>query len=227
LPPERSEPDSIVPSAGAWTVRRALARAFDVTRSEGLRALWFKALGETFYRRLLLLEAPTESRSEPPPQSLEFAFLAPNELGDYAFGEHGPETAAERLRRGDRCFGVRRDRELVAVRWIAFEEAFVDYLGCRMRLAPGVAYLYDAYTAPAARGAGIFSFTWFTLAGRLSAEGFHTILGTVLPENRAARRAMAKLPYRVVGKVGYVRLGPWKRCFRHGRTRAATLARDG
>jgi Acetyltransferase (GNAT) family len=208
-------------------VRRALGRAIEVQRREGLRALWFKALGETFYRRLLLLEAPTESQSEPPPatQSLEFAFLAPSEAGEYTFGEIGPETAAARLRRGDRCFCVRRDGRLVAVRWIAFEEAPVEYLGCRLLLAPGVAYLYDTYTAPAARGGGIFSSTWFMLARQLSTEGFQTILAAVLPENRGARRAMAKLPYRVVGKAGYVRLGPWRRCFLRSRTHAATLVR--
>lgn len=206
-------------------MRRALGRAVDVQRREGLRALWFKALGETVYRRLLLLEAPTESEREPPPaaQAVEFAFLSPSEAGQFTFGEHGPETAAERLRRGDRCFCVRRDGQLAAVRWIAFEEASVEYLGCRLQLAPGVAYLYDSYTAPAARGRGIFSSTWFTLARELSAEGFHTILAAVLPENRAARGAMGKLPYRVVGKVGYVRLGSRRRCFLRGRTDAAAL----
>jgi Acetyltransferase (GNAT) family len=227
LPPERSAPESIAPGASAWTLRRALARALDIQRREGLRALWFKALGETVYRRLLLLEASLESQSEPPPppRLLEFAFLAPGEVGEYPFGEHGSETAAERLRRGDRCFCVRRDGHVVAVRWIAFEEASIEYLGCRLRLAPGVAYFYDSYTSPTARGSGIFSSTWFILARQLSSEGVHTVLAAVLPENRAALRAMEKLPYRVVGNVGYVRLGPRRRCFLRSRTHAATLVR--
>jgi GNAT superfamily N-acetyltransferase len=163
-----------------------------------------KALGETFYRRLLLLEAATESLSEPPPatQSLEFAFLAPSGPASTRSAKSVP-----RLPPSD-CGGATAASASVVTggsspfAWIAFEEAPVAYLGCRLLLAPGVAYLYDTYTAPSARGGGISSSTWLALARQLSTEGFQTILAAVLPENRAARRAMAKLPYRVIGKAG-------------------------
>jgi Acetyltransferase (GNAT) family len=196
----------------------------DVARREGLRSLWFKVLGETVYRRLLLLEASTDGL--PPADAegtFEFSFLSSDELGEGVAGTTRAESAL-RLQRGDRCFCTRRDGRLVAASWIAFDEASVEYLDCRLLLSPGVAYLYDVYTAPDARGGGIFGASWFALAGALRDEGVHTILSALLPENRSARRAFAKLPYRVVGTFGYVQLGSWRRRFLRGRTRAVTVA---
>jgi Acetyltransferase (GNAT) family len=225
LPRERSRPDSIAPGARAWTVGSALSRAAEVARSEGLRSLWFKVLGETVHRRLLLLEASIDDLppAAPGEGSFEFSFLSLGEIGE-GVADMTREESARRLRRGDRCFCTRRDGRLVAVSWIAFEEASVEYLDCRLLLAPGVAYLYDVYTAPDARGGGIFRVSWFALARALGVEGVHTILTAVLPENRSARRAFGKLPYRVVGTFGYAKLGSWRRRFLRGRTRAATIA---
>jgi hypothetical protein len=214
--------------APAWTVRTALTRAAEVARREGLRSMWFKALGETVYRRLLLLEASVGDVPGPAPgeSSLEFSVLSADQIDDNGIGGLTREEAAQRLRRGDRCFCTHRDGQLVALRWVAVAEARVDYLHCRLLLAPGVAYIYDAYTTPEARGSGIFGVTWTALARSLGLEGIHTILGSVLPENRPARRALGKLPYRVVGTMGCTKLGPWRRCFLRGSTGAATIARE-
>jgi hypothetical protein len=43
-----------------WTAVRVWHRAKQVLREEGLKSLWFKILGETVYRRLLLLERVLE-----------------------------------------------------------------------------------------------------------------------------------------------------------------------
>src|SRR5262249_30063850 len=40
---------------GGWTARRAFGRARAVLREEGVRDLWFRALSDTVYRRMLLL----------------------------------------------------------------------------------------------------------------------------------------------------------------------------
>ena len=39
-----------------WTWRRAIQRAIEVLRDEGVRGLWFRILGETVYRRVVLME---------------------------------------------------------------------------------------------------------------------------------------------------------------------------
>ena len=42
----------------SWTWRQILKRAAEVIREEGLRSLWFKILGETACRRVMLMERP-------------------------------------------------------------------------------------------------------------------------------------------------------------------------
>ena len=39
-----------------WTWRAALQRARQVLRDEGVKSLWFKVLGQTVYRRVVLME---------------------------------------------------------------------------------------------------------------------------------------------------------------------------
>src|SRR5207302_3972274 len=46
---------SVAPGAQRWTFATALVRAVQVAREEGVRSLWFKALGETIYRRLAIV----------------------------------------------------------------------------------------------------------------------------------------------------------------------------
>jgi hypothetical protein len=226
LPHEPSAPDSVGPGARRWTVRTALSRAAGVARREGVRSLWFKALGETVYRRLLLVQASTGDLPEAAPgeSSFSFSFLSPDEIDEQGIGPVSQEEAVRRLRQGDRCFCAFREGRPIALRWIAVGAASIEYLNCRLLLAPGVAYVYDAYTAPEARGGGVFGVTWYALARGLGAEGIHTTLGSALPENRPARRALGKLPYRIVGTFGYVKLGPWRRCFLRARTSAARIA---
>jgi GNAT superfamily N-acetyltransferase len=197
-----------------------------VLRSEGLRTLYFTILGETVYRRLLLFEAPTGDRLRPAPglESLEFAYLSAGEVGQDPLPGQSGEIVAHRLRRGDRCLCARRAGRLVAYRWIGLGETLVEYLGCTLRLAEGVAYVYDAYTVPEARGLGLSAVLWARYTERLAEEGCHTTLAAILPENRAARRAAAKLPFRRVGRVWYVQLGPWRRYFLRSPTRSVALA---
>jgi RimJ/RimL family protein N-acetyltransferase len=217
LPREQFASDSIAPGAHAWTLRSALARALDVLRREGVRALWFKVLGETVYRRLLLLErelyepALVLEASVP----LEFGFLSEDDLDEYASlrTDRDPNVAAGRLRRGDRCFVARHDGKIVAALWVATGEAEFEYLDRRIRLAEGEAQRYDSFTSPDLRGRGVIAAVGTRLDRELLEENVRRVRGTALPENAAALRALAKGGYRPVGKIGYVKLGPWRRDF--------------
>jgi RimJ/RimL family protein N-acetyltransferase len=217
LPREQSAFESIAPGAHPWTLRSALARGRDVLQREGVRALWFKALGETVYRRLLLLErelddAPRVLDASVP---LEFGFLSEADIDEYAAlrGDRDPAVAAGRLRRGDRCFVARHEGRLVAALWVATGEAEFEYLGRRLRLGENEAQRYDSFTAPELRGRGVIAAVGTRLDRQLREENIRRVRGTALPENAAALRALAKGGYRPIGKIGYVKLGPWRRDF--------------
>jgi ATP-dependent Clp protease ATP-binding subunit ClpA len=52
-----------------------------------------------------------------------------------------------------------------------------------------------------------------TLVGAGAAEGARRIVGVLEPENRAGIGANEMAGYRIVGRIGYVKLGPWRRDF--------------
>ena len=41
----------------------------------------------------------------------------------------------------------------------------------------------------------------------------HRVVGVLEPENTGANRTNKRAGYRVVGRIGYVKLGPWRRDF--------------
>src|SRR5207249_10172541 len=87
--------------------RSAPRRARQLLAEEGGRALLLAVLGETVYRRLLLLERELgEPAAAPEPQiPATFGLLADHELGDYVALDPGAdlEELARRLRAGQLC----------------------------------------------------------------------------------------------------------------------------
>jgi GNAT superfamily N-acetyltransferase len=177
-----------------------------------LRRLFFGALAVTVYRRLTVYERDLAVRvpidPETPPASL--GVLVASDLEDYARlrPDEPPEEAARRLARGERCFAARRDGDLVAMRWLSTERADVEYLGLSFSLGPGLAYAYDGFTDPRARGSGFGTLSGAHMGEQLRSEGYRAVLSTMLPENEAARHHLVRLGARPVGTVGCLRLGP-------------------
>jgi hypothetical protein len=214
---EPSRPESLAPGARRWSLRSAAARALAVGRHEGLRQLWFKILGETVYRRLLLVELkPRDAVAAQSDLALEFRFLAPADAEDYARLRPGvrAETVRSRLER-ERCFGAWHAGTLVSTRWIASGTAEIDYLGRELRLEPGVVWISDTYTDPRVRGHDVSPAAGAALSRALAAEGVERQLGGVHPENALGRRAFEQAGYRRVGTIGYIRLGRRRRDFVH------------
>jgi hypothetical protein len=118
-----------------------------------------------------------------------------------------------RLADGDRCFGAWLDGRLVSVRWFSSGSAWIEYLDLRVPLRPDELYMYDLYTAPDLRGRSVSRASAAGWQEVLAAEGVRRLVGSVLPENRPVLRATEKAGWRVVGRIGYVRLGPWRREF--------------
>jgi GNAT superfamily N-acetyltransferase len=210
-----SDSRSVAPGATRWRPRAALGRVVELARSEGLRVALIKALGETVYRRLDVVELrlPVTVDVEPEPE-LERRFLHADDQRAYEeLHADAPEELGRRLAQGHRCFGVWLDGRLVATRWFATERAPIEYLGREVPLQAGELYLYELYTAPAARGQSLTRAAGAGAVAALSSEGASRLVGVVLPENRSVRRAYEKGGWSIVGRIGFVRLGRWRRDF--------------
>jgi RimJ/RimL family protein N-acetyltransferase len=185
-----------------------IRRALTAYRANGVRGVCFGVLAWTrLYRRLELVVLALDP--PPPlletPLELEFSFLAATADED--------ETSRVRRARGDRCFVAREHGAIVSSRWIAEQRAYVGYLDLWLELEPDEVFLSETYTEPSRRGRGVSGAAGTRLAHALAVEGRRRILAGVLPENRAGRRAYEKAGYVGGGRIGYVRLGPWRRTF--------------
>jgi GNAT superfamily N-acetyltransferase len=182
-----------------------IGRVTRVWREEGLRGVWFGLLARTVYGRLELVEL--DLTKPPPPAEIPFPL-------DFGFVTHeDTDEARRRFAFGDRCFAAWSNDEIVSTRWIAEGRGYIAYLDRWLELGPDDVYLYETYTHPSRRGSGVSAAAGTRLAHALAGEGRRRILAAVLRENHAGRRAYEKAGYCCIGRVGYVKLGPWRRPF--------------
>jgi GNAT superfamily N-acetyltransferase len=195
--------------------RTMWSRARKVLREAGLRQLWFRTLGELGYRRQLVTELllPVDGVGVHQPSNVEARFLEDTDLDAYATLHAAPDGATERFARGERCFGIWLDGRLVSTRWLATGTAHIGYLTREVALAPGEVYIYETYTEPGHRGRGISGVAGAIVSAALAAEGVRRIVGVLEPENEQGLRANKKAGYRIVGRIGHVKLGPFRREF--------------
>lgn len=193
-------------------------RLVTVFREQGVRGVWFGALAwAKAYRRLELVELdltvpPAPVAAAP---ALDFGFLGDDELDRLVALGAGPDAVVlrRRLEQGDRCFVARESGAIVSARWVATRRAHIAYLDRSLELEPGDSYLYETFTHPERRGAGVSAAAGTRLALALAEEGRRRILAAVLRENGSGTRAYEKAGYRRIGRIGYVKLGPWRRDF--------------
>lgn len=193
-------------------------RAYQILRSEGPRALWFRILGETVYRRMLLferllVEAPADVS---PGISVAISQLQPTEVDEYAAFRPTAVVAEirSRLERGHVCFVARRQGALVHSIWAATGSAWIGYLDCEMRLAPDEAYIYGSYTTPSLRRLNINAARAAVMTRYFRDRSFARFLALVMPENPAGIGATVSGGYHHAGVIGRVKIGPWRHDYR-------------
>jgi len=199
----------------------ALARAGEVLRQEGVRSLWFKILGDTVYRRLLLVERPLQG---PIPAvtariPVEISLLQETQVAEYlAFRPEADEAEVRcQLDAGDWCFVARHHGQIVAARWATANRIWIDYLSCEFQLAAAEIYSYDLFTQPEFRGHAVAPVISAEMLRYFRTAGYRRLVAAISPENDPSLRAVAKTGYRPYGLIGYVKIGPWKRHFRRVR----------
>jgi hypothetical protein len=86
--------DAAASAQRRWRAGTVARRASEVLRTEGPRTLWFRVLGETVYRRLIVMERPFD-KDVPRVQAagVELAILRPEQLEEYR--ELRPDAGAE------------------------------------------------------------------------------------------------------------------------------------
>jgi len=181
-----------------------LRRAARAAREGGAREVCMRALALAGYRRLTVYVRELGDHYEPPPDPVTTGPLDDVQT-HRAVRPRVPRAEVDRrLARGDLCGVARIGDEIVGVRWLAFERAVVDYLGLAFDLPPDVAYIYDAWTRPNARGAGVSRALSGWTDSHLRERGGRWALSAILPENRVVSRR--NLPIRRVGTIAVLRL---------------------
>ncbi len=192
-------------------------RAWEVLRREGPRSFFFKVLGETVYRRLLVIEReighpPVVDRCRIP---VSYECLDSGALAEY--GRFRPDADLENIRRrlegGQECFVARHEGAIIHACWTATRYARIDYLDCEVALTPEAVYVYEVFTAPEFRGQAVSSGRSAHMERVLERQGAKRLVAAVWPENRAASRSRSKAGYSTTGKIGYWRLRHRKRFF--------------
>lgn len=197
--------------------RRNLQRAIEVLRTEGVWSLWFKVLGETVYRRVVLMERLLdEPVAEVTPRlPMVVGLLRDTEVDDYITlrPETDPAEVRRRLQAGQTCFVARYEGRIVHACWVATGRVWIDYLAREIALAPDEVYSYESFTAPDARGQNVAAARLAVMQQTLRQAGCHRIVAVMVPENKVAFRPVEKVGYRRVGVLRTVRVGPWRRDF--------------
>jgi GNAT superfamily N-acetyltransferase len=192
----------------------ALKRAKTLFREEGGKGLWFKILGETVYRRLLLLERHLDSplAEAPPRVPVVMNLLKTTEIDDYAGFRTDTDRAEvhRRLESNHWCFVARYQGRIVNTLWATRRRAWIDYLSCEIQLSSDAVYIYDSFTSPQFRGNNIAPSQENRVVRYFRDAGCRHILVAVLPENKPGMRALEKAGFRPFRLIGYVTILYWR-----------------
>ncbi|MDA1314461.1 MAG: hypothetical protein O2968_14065 [Acidobacteria bacterium] len=199
----------------SWSIAGVWRRAREVLRQEGPRSLWFKILGEICYRRLLLLERVLDGSKKESGGLGPVSRLATSDLDCYSRFQPDADLAEirRRLRRGDICLAMNHEGEIIHACWIRRGRARSEYLDCEVELPPDTGYAYEAFTKPEFRGRGVANAGAHLMEAPLVEAGYRTVLSMIGPENYASLRFTQQAGHRIVGRIGYRGLGPWRRYF--------------
>lgn len=197
-----------------WAPSEILRRARDIVGQQGVRALWFKILGELFYRRVHVYKELLEEDLALPAAliPLDIRALTHAEVPDYL--EQAPRSERReivaRLDSGHICHAAWSDGSLVGYVWSAPGHAPIDYLRVAMHLPACAVYGYEIYVRPDCRKLGVSVAMIRERRVMLLGTGFHVGYSVLMPENTPAvgfQRAVKRIR---IGTLRVAWFGPWR-----------------
>lgn len=114
--------------------------------------------------------------------------------------------AGKRFKRGHICFWANLNGVSVHLKWIAFNEAYVDEIKRKIRISSDSAYIYAGYTVPNYRGLGISAKVMEKTLQYLSKMGIEKVYACVHYNNFAMLRVKQKEAFRKIGTVTYTKI---------------------
>lgn len=192
-----------------------IRRGREIVRDEGWRSLWFRILGQTVYRRLLLIR--TDLLASTFEADARCRWLSIDEAAVYS--RFDPTVSAEEVRRrlqaGHRCFVlIDEHSEIVHGMWAAFRRARIAYLQQDLVLGAQEAYLYQSFTTPAHRGKRYATASTRALKHALVAEGFRATVACIQPDRRVAYPPVLRGGSVPTAYIGWIGVGPWRMAFK-------------
>jgi GNAT superfamily N-acetyltransferase len=188
-----------------------------VLRDEGVKSLWFKILGETVYRRVILMERLLDWPIAEVTSHLPVVIdpLKATEIDEYVMFRLGanPLEVRHRLAAGQLGFVARHEGCIVHAGWTTTRRAWIDFLAHEIALAPDEVYQYESFTTPSFRGQNLATVRIIEMMHYFRKAGYRRMIAVVVPENTPAFRPLEKAGYRPFGLMGYVQIGQWRRNF--------------
>lgn len=195
----------------------APGRARQVLAEEGPRALFWRALAATCYRRVAVFTMEVEaSPAREPPPGFSAVRMSSENAADYLRlrPDADREEFERRLGTGQLGVLIRENGAPVSARWYSPGRAEIPYLGFAYDLDPGAAYVHDVFTASAARKMGIAAWARSEGTAMATALGVSRFVAAVVPENRAGVGLTLSAGYRRIGTLACARLPGGRRDLR-------------
>lgn len=127
---------------------------------------------------------------------------------------HPVVPTEERLQAGDRCYAMLTDAgEVQSFTWVASgHEVYVYELGESVWVPENVAYFYDSFTFPEARGTGLIAETARGIVADLEDSPVERCETWIAQGNTPSLRAYDKAGFKVYGSWWVAAVGPVRLC---------------
>jgi len=206
-----------------------LRRSVAILREEGFLVLWSRFLGETIYRKMLLMEHLLEEPLCACHAQFPFSsrWLRPDEAERYAsfHQELTEEEVRRRLSAGDRCFIGEMDGRIVHGFWLGTSNARINFLNLDLPLKSGELYLYQSFTPPEMRGRSFATATRASALEIVRREGFRRILCCIQLDRAIAYPPPLRTGFTPSALISSVRFGPRRWVFHRPTRRLPFFAR--
>lgn len=172
-----------------------------------------------YYNNILLRRSTAAIPDDPIGPRYSFGIATPDDI-DFIM-RHPEALPADvyqrRLSNGDRCYCMKRDREIAACNWVRFSSCCVlcgFANGFQLQpLGAGQAFTYDLYTYEAYRREGIGLAIKIAVMHELARDGFREVCALVAPHNTGSLKIHLRLGYLPVRMVYGYRIGSWSNTF--------------